>query len=137
MKAMARQRSHSIAFKRQVAQEFIARESLYALSKRHDISRQLIRVWVETRFKLYGFNEICRMTSSEWDEECRRNNADFEESPEEAYVRECIEAREKGLDPDVDDRGRAAEMRSSAERKISEANWEPSAHCEREPSSVS
>jgi hypothetical protein len=36
---MARQRSHSIAFKRQVAQEFIAGESLYALSKRHDISR--------------------------------------------------------------------------------------------------
>jgi hypothetical protein len=35
MKAMARQRSHSIAFKRQVAQEFIAGESLYALSKRH------------------------------------------------------------------------------------------------------
>jgi hypothetical protein len=31
---MARQRSHSIAFKRQVAQEFIAGESLYALSKR-------------------------------------------------------------------------------------------------------
>jgi hypothetical protein len=39
---MARQRSHSIEFKRQVAQEFIAGESLYALSKRHDISRQLI-----------------------------------------------------------------------------------------------
>ena len=36
---MARQRSHSIEFKRQVAQEFIAGESLYALSKRHDISR--------------------------------------------------------------------------------------------------
>jgi transposase len=47
MKAMARQRSHSIEFKRQVAQEFIAGESLYALSKRHDISRQLIRVWGE------------------------------------------------------------------------------------------
>src|SRR5262249_21406219 len=47
MKAMAKQRSHSIEFKRQVAQEFIAGESLYALSKRHDISRQLIRVWVE------------------------------------------------------------------------------------------
>ena len=43
---MARQRSHSIAFKRQVAQEFIAGETLYGLSKRHDISRQLIRVWV-------------------------------------------------------------------------------------------
>src|SRR5213080_1615160 len=47
MKAMARQRSHSIEFNRQVAQEFIAGESLYALSKRHDISRQLIRVWVQ------------------------------------------------------------------------------------------
>jgi hypothetical protein len=35
MKAMARQRSHSIAFKRQVAQEFIAGETLYGLSKRH------------------------------------------------------------------------------------------------------
>ena len=31
MKAMARQRSHSIEFKQQVAQEFIAGESLYAL----------------------------------------------------------------------------------------------------------
>src|SRR6516162_5560972 len=47
MKAMTRQRSHSVEFKRQVAQEFLAGESLYALSKRHDISRQLIRVWVE------------------------------------------------------------------------------------------
>src|ERR1700674_2418890 len=47
MEAMARQRSHSIEFKRQVAQEFIAGESLYGLSKRHDISRQLIRVWVQ------------------------------------------------------------------------------------------
>jgi HTH-like domain len=44
MKAMARQRSHSIEFKRQVAQEFIAGESLYALSKRHDISRQLMGI---------------------------------------------------------------------------------------------
>jgi transposase len=43
MKAMARQRSHSIAFKRQVAREFIAGETLYGLSKRHDISRQLIQ----------------------------------------------------------------------------------------------
>jgi hypothetical protein len=31
---MARQRSHSIEFKRQVAQEFIAGESLYALSNK-------------------------------------------------------------------------------------------------------
>src|SRR6202008_33203 len=47
MKAMARQRSHSIEFKRQLAQEFIAGKILYAVSKRHDISRQLIRVWVQ------------------------------------------------------------------------------------------
>ena len=44
---MARHRSHSIEFKRQVAQEFVAGETLYALSKRHDLSRQLIRVWIQ------------------------------------------------------------------------------------------
>jgi transposase-like protein len=41
---MTRHRSHSAAFKRQVAEEFIAGETLHALSKRHDISRQLIRI---------------------------------------------------------------------------------------------
>src|SRR5258708_13127228 len=46
MKAMTKHRSHSAAFKRQVAQEFIAGETLHGLSKRHDISRQLIRIWV-------------------------------------------------------------------------------------------
>ena len=44
---MARHRSHSVEFKRQVAQEFLAGETLHGLSKRHDISRNLIRVWVE------------------------------------------------------------------------------------------
>src|SRR5271156_4311270 len=44
MEAMTRHRSHSAAFKRQVAEEFIAGETLHALSKRHDIS--LIRIWV-------------------------------------------------------------------------------------------
>jgi len=47
MKAMARQRSHSIEFKRQVAQEFVAGETLYALAKRYDVSRNLIRVWIK------------------------------------------------------------------------------------------
>jgi transposase-like protein len=48
MKAMARQqRSHSIEFKRQVVQEYIAGRPLWAVAKRHDLSRQLIRVWVE------------------------------------------------------------------------------------------
>ena len=43
---LTKHRSHSAAFKRQVAEEFIAGETLHALSKRHDISRQLIRIWV-------------------------------------------------------------------------------------------
>lgn len=43
---MAKHRSHSIAFKRQIAQEFIAGETLHGLAKRHDLSRNLIRVWV-------------------------------------------------------------------------------------------
>jgi transposase len=47
MKAMARHRSHSIEFKRQVAQEFIAGETLHGLAKRYDVSRTLIRVWVK------------------------------------------------------------------------------------------
>jgi transposase len=40
---MTKHRSHSVAFKRQVAEEFIAGETLHGPSKRHDISRQLIR----------------------------------------------------------------------------------------------
>ena len=45
---MARHRTYPIAFKRQVAQEFLAGEvSLFGLAKRHDICRNLIRVWVE------------------------------------------------------------------------------------------
>ncbi len=43
---MTKHRSHSAAFKRQVAEEFIAGETLHSLSKRHDVSRQLIRIWV-------------------------------------------------------------------------------------------
>ena len=44
---MAKHRSHSIEFKRQIAQEFIAGETLHALAKRHDLSRNLIRIWVK------------------------------------------------------------------------------------------
>jgi transposase len=43
---MAKHRNHSVEFKRQVAQEFIAGETLHSLAKRHDLSRNLIRVWV-------------------------------------------------------------------------------------------
>jgi|SRR5580704_15420777 transposase len=43
---MPKHRCHSIEFKRQVAQEFIAGETLHGLAKRHDLSRNLIRIWV-------------------------------------------------------------------------------------------
>jgi transposase-like protein len=44
---MAKHRTHSIEFKRQIAQEFLAGETLHGLAKRHDICRNLIRVWVQ------------------------------------------------------------------------------------------
>jgi transposase len=56
MKAMAKHRSHRIEFKRQVAQEFIAGETLHALSSRHDVSRNLIRIWVR-KFEAGAFDD--------------------------------------------------------------------------------
>jgi transposase-like protein len=53
---MAKHRSHSIEFKRQVAQEFIAGETLHGLAKRHDISRNLIRIWVQ-KYEAGAFDE--------------------------------------------------------------------------------
>lgn len=44
---MGRHRTHSIAFKRQVAQEFLGGETLHGLAQRHDLSRNLIRIWVD------------------------------------------------------------------------------------------
>ena len=56
MEAMARYRSHSKEFKRQIAQEFLAGATLYGLAKRHHISRQLIRVWVP-KYEAGAFHE--------------------------------------------------------------------------------
>ena len=53
---MARHRSHSIEFNRQVAQEFIAGETLHGLAGRHGVSRNLIRVWV-MKFEAGAFDE--------------------------------------------------------------------------------
>jgi transposase-like protein len=53
---MAKHRSHSIEFKRQVAQEFIAGETLPTLSGRHDVSRNLIRIWVR-KFEAGAFDD--------------------------------------------------------------------------------
>ena len=43
---MGRHRTHSIEVKRQIAQGFVAGETHHALAKRHDLSRNLIRIWV-------------------------------------------------------------------------------------------
>src|SRR4029434_4346809 len=59
MKAMAKHRSHSIEFKRQIAQEFIAGETLHALAKRHNVSRTLIRIWVR-KLETGAFDEAAR-----------------------------------------------------------------------------
>ena len=42
-----RHRSRSAEFKRQVVAEHHAGENLHALSRRHDLSRNLIRIWIE------------------------------------------------------------------------------------------
>jgi transposase len=56
MEAMTKHRSHSAAFKRQVAEELIGGETLHAVSKRHDISRQLIRIWLG-KFEAGGLDD--------------------------------------------------------------------------------
>ncbi|MFS8037371.1 transposase [Xanthobacter sp. AM11] len=44
---MARHCTHSTDFKRQVAQDYMAGETLHNLARRHDLSRNLIRIWVQ------------------------------------------------------------------------------------------
>ena len=43
---MAKHRTYSIEFKRQVVLEYLGGETLHRLSRCHDISRNLIRVWI-------------------------------------------------------------------------------------------
>ena len=59
---MAKHRVHSIEFKRQVAAEYAAGETLYGLARRHDICRNLIRVWV------------AKAEAGEFDEEIEASN---------------------------------------------------------------
>jgi transposase len=44
---MTKHRTHSVEFKRQVSQEYLSGETLHGLSGRHNISRNLIRIWVD------------------------------------------------------------------------------------------
>ena len=55
---MAKHRTHSIEFKRQIAQDFVAGGTLHALANRHDIdiSRNHIRIWVR-KFEARAFDD--------------------------------------------------------------------------------
>src|SRR5690348_9700679 len=53
---MARHRTHSIEFKRQVAQDYLAGETLHSLARRHDLSRNLIRIWIQ-KFEAGAFDD--------------------------------------------------------------------------------
>ena len=53
---MAKHRAYSIEFKRQVVQEFLAGETLHGLAKRHDLSRNLIRIWL-AKYEAGAFDE--------------------------------------------------------------------------------
>ena len=53
---MAKYRSHSIEFKRQVVQEYLGGETLHGLAKRHNLSRTLIRIWVQ-KYEAGSFDE--------------------------------------------------------------------------------
>ena len=56
---MPKYRAHSIEFKRQVVQEYLAGETLHGLAQRHDISRNLIRVWV-AKYEAGAFDDDAR-----------------------------------------------------------------------------
>lgn len=43
-------------FKRQIVQEYLAGETLHGLAKRHDLSRNLIRIWVQ-KYEAGAFDE--------------------------------------------------------------------------------
>jgi transposase-like protein len=53
---MVKHRNYSIEFKRQVAQEYLGGETLHGLAKRHQISRNLIRIWV-AKLEAGGFDD--------------------------------------------------------------------------------
>ena len=54
---MARHRTHGTAFKRQVAEEYLAGETFHDLACRYDLSRTLIRIWVD-KYEAGVFDEV-------------------------------------------------------------------------------
>ena len=67
---MAKHRTHSIAFKRQVVQEYLAGETLHGLARRHDLSRTLIRISVD-KYEAGAFDEDAEAASTIQEYEAR------------------------------------------------------------------
>ena len=53
---LRKHRTHSIALKRQVVQEYLAGETFHGLARRHELSRTLIRIWVD-KYEAGAFDE--------------------------------------------------------------------------------
>ena len=71
---MAKHRTHSVEFKQQVSQEYLSGETLHPLAKRHDISRNLIRIWVE-KFQAGALDEDLAAADLLQDYEARISDA--------------------------------------------------------------
>jgi len=56
MEAIVRHRTHSFEFKRQIVQDNLAGETLHGLAKRHDLLRNLVRIWVQ-KFEAGAFDD--------------------------------------------------------------------------------
>ena len=53
---MANHRTYSVEFKRHIVQDLMAGETLHTLARRHDISRNLVRLWVR-KFEAGAFDD--------------------------------------------------------------------------------
>lgn len=47
LKPKAKRRTPFVKFKRQVVQEYLAGETPYVIARRHDICRDLVRIWIK------------------------------------------------------------------------------------------
>ena len=63
-------RTHSIGFKRQVVEEYLAGETLHGLARRHELSRTLIRIWVD-KYEAGAFDEEAEAASTLQEYEAR------------------------------------------------------------------
>ena len=73
---MTKNRSYSIAFKRQVAEEYLAGAAASVLGKRHDLCRNLVRIWVR-KYEAGEYDDDARAadTLQEFEAKSRRSSS--------------------------------------------------------------